>query len=204
MGPRSKAVGRWPPLPKEVSALWKRVRGVSVGMAGFSGGISLAPPEDNVAPIRALFVFLDDKRVLHASSLGDFVHDNRFDEMSRGQRVADSVIDIRKRITALLSDHDFDQDTRAVLQEMQRACRKLLDNMSDPKSGDAVARGSALGIFRLTFALAVEYLASLHGLTLDHDLRSLSLGAKNYLAQQRHWRSANLAPQDLWQLLHLR
>jgi hypothetical protein len=191
----------WAAIPANIVKLASRVRGLSVGGFGFSGGVSFAPPEDVARPIRGLLTFLDDKRVLHAVGLIDFLHDRRIDEVSRPQRIAESVLEIRRKIVAVLEMHEYDQDTRAILNEMQRACRMLLDQ-GTAEDGKMCVKDSVLGRFRLVFALAVEYLGKSYNLTPERNLAQLIAGAHQYLSQQPALRELNPDPTELSRMLN--
>ncbi len=104
-------------------------------LTGFSTpvfGINWNPPKAHVTVARNVITFLEDRRVLY----------NPY-EMEVPRYCIDSVIEIRRFLTAQIADLADDDGLCRNLRAMRAACRKFLDTVND---GDG--RRPTRGIWR--------------------------------------------------------
>jgi len=132
-------------------------------------GVSWQPAESDRTRIRRLFTFLEDRRVLYNPH-----------HLEVEPHVVQSVLEIRKELTGVLTEFDAGLDTAQALRAMRGACRKFLDAQ---QSGRRVYHGPFgqafflhLGEFRSAFGLQLARLAVMYGIDEDEiepDLASI-------------------------------
>ena len=149
----------------------ERINGLSAGMGGFSIGASWNPTKTDKDHVKEIVTYLEDRRVLYNPS-----------EMEVPHHCVDSVLDIRRFLTAKINDI---QDARliVILGGMRAACRKFLDSVGADR--DIVRFGSsqghwaswsfngAIGELRGVFGLYLAELATLYELDIEDDLAGI-------------------------------
>lgn len=152
------------------SEIANRLTGISSPLLG----VSWQPTEMEVSAARRVVAFLEDRRVLFAP-----------DELEVPLHCVESVIEIRRFLTAEIGKLDNGSDFTANLRAMRAACRKFLDRAG--ADGDertvlfANHRGhraswtfySALGEMRGTFGIHLARLATQFKLDIEDKLASI-------------------------------
>ena len=131
-------------------------------------GVSWNPPEDKRDVVRDLVTFLEDRRALFQEYCREY-----------GPWVIDSVLEMRKELTAALKRCADDADLAGTLRAMRAACRKFLDQM-DPSGqrihrpfGYEPAMWTALGELRALFGLHLARLSVAYGVDVEPELASI-------------------------------
>ena len=151
------------------SEIVSRLNGISTPV----GGVSWTPPTPDVAVVRRLLVFLEDRRVLYSP----------YEAEMPGHCVA-SVLEIRRFLTDQLADGGIGEDLTGPMRAIRAACRKFLDEI-DADQVDAERLRSAgllgtagwvfnqaLGELRGVFGVHIAQLAVRYGLDVPEALSS--------------------------------
>lgn len=137
-------------------------------------GIQWNPPELEISKARRIITFFEDRRVLYAP-----------DSMEVAEHCFQSVLEIRKFLTAELGSLDSETELAKNLRAMRAACRKFLNETSDTDNRKIIIfakdRGhwagwkfyGDLGIMRSTFGLHIALIASSYGLDIEDELASI-------------------------------
>lgn len=152
-----------------------RLTGLNLGPFG----AQWSPPEPEISKARRVLTELEDRRVLHnPSSLEVPAH------------CVDSVIDIRRLLTAELGALDEGTPLACSLRAMRASCRKFLDHVQ-ARGPDVVeyARhhghwaswdfNAALGELRGVFGVHIAQIAALYRLDVEDGLASILPRADN-------------------------
>lgn len=154
-----------------------RFREIIARVSGLSSpifGVSWNPPETEVAVARRIVSYLEDRRVLYNPS-----------EMEVPEHCVESVLDIRRFLTAELAPLAQDSELEASLRAMRAACRKFLDTAGIDGRSDIVRFGAhrghwaswefngALGELRGVFGVHVARIAAQHGLDVEDALAAI-------------------------------
>lgn len=136
-----------------------RLTGISTPI----GGVSWTPPVDERDKARRLLVYLGDRRALY----------NPF-HMEIGHYVVESVLEIRKRLTADAEDIKSDSVLRDSIKAMQAACRRFLDQNQQPRKlygwPYEAQLHSTLGELRALFGIHIARIACAYDLELVEPL----------------------------------
>jgi len=137
--------------------LRKRLTGISTPI----GGVSWIPPEPDRDIVRRLMIFLEDRRVLYI----DY-------DMERLDYVTQSVLEIRRELTAILQSLDADSPIAPHLKAMRAACRKFLNQTQRRARRWAmnVEILMALGEMRSAFGIQIAQLCSKYKIDVEGDL----------------------------------
>jgi hypothetical protein len=139
-------------------------------------GVSWNPPNTDITQARRILRFLEDRRVLY----------NPY-ELETPRYCVDSVLEIRRFLTAELIGIKTDGELAQDLKAMRAACRKFLDTVEADK-GRIVTFGaqqnhyaswifnSALGEMRGVFGVHIAKLAAEYGLDIEDDLATILPG----------------------------
>lgn len=154
---------------KEISA---RLTGISSPIFG----VSWQPPETKRSVAKRVIAFLEDRRVLYSPS-----------EMEVPDRCVQSVLEIRRFLTAEISNLDEKAEIRASLRAMRAACRKFLDTVQADE-GRIIRLGAerghyaswtfngTLGEMRGVFGIHLARLAVAYGVNVENDLAAIIPG----------------------------
>ena len=147
----------------------KRVTGISTPIFGVSWN-----PENTERDIaRQVISYLEDRRVLYVPY-----------EMECPSHCVESVLQIRQFLTSKIGETPEDKELSKSLRAMRAACRKFLNETSDPK-GDIIRHGfqmghfaswkfiSALGELRGVFGIHIAKIAVAYGVDIEKDLASI-------------------------------
>lgn len=153
-------------------------------ISGFSTpvfGVSWEPGESEREPIRRLFVFLEDRRVLYVADHLEVLSD-----------VSRSVLAIREQVTRTLQALPEDSTAVPSLRAMRAACRKFLMPYSDfpnvvghvrwdgrPEREGEPGFFVALGELRATLGIHLGTLAVTYGLDVESELAALLPAAED-------------------------
>lgn len=137
--------------------LAKRITGVSLPVFG----VSWNPPVPERDIVRAVFVFLEDRRALY----------NPFD-FEEGPHVAQSVLAIRAEMTGALKRLPESSEASSSLRAIRAACREYLDvtQQRGRRWGPPFEFSVALGRLRAIVGVQVSYLAVKHGIDIEGEL----------------------------------
>jgi len=147
---------------------------VSVGTSGISATFDMDRSRTARDAIRALLLFLEDRRVLYALDHKDFYAEKQRSNHESVPHVIGSVLEIRRKINETLGSYEFDGNAEELLLVMQEACRKLLDSKRDADAEITPVYETALGQIRLIFGLAVGALATRFSVILPKNLKHLA------------------------------
>jgi hypothetical protein len=142
-------------------AIASRLTGISTPI----GGVSWTPPVDQKDKARRLFVFLEDRRALYHPY-----------EAEVGDYVIQSILEIRKRLTADLEEVTKSSILGESLTAMRAACRRFLDQVQRRQAGryslgpDFIR---CLGELRALFGVHVARLACAYDLEVKEELASI-------------------------------
>jgi hypothetical protein len=133
-------------------------------------GLSWQPPASEKEAIRKLLVYLEDRRSLYASRYAQA-------HAGRPEHITQSVLDIRKEITATLQSINFKNETKEILEKMRAACRDFLDD-SPIIFSSAGQQRTPVSITRMrpwqkAMATSIAALAINYEIDLDENLSSL-------------------------------
>ncbi len=155
----------------KLSEIMTRLNGISTPV----GGVSSTPPQPDVAVVRRVLVFLEDRRVLYSPY-----------EAEVPEHCVDSVLEIRRFVTGQLTAGGIAEDLAGPLRAMRAACRKFLDQVGasehkhrhglhlDVRLGGAGwVFNQALGEMRGVFGLHVAQLAVRYGLDVPEPLSTI-------------------------------
>ncbi len=140
-----------------------RVSGVTIGVVG----AQWIPKPTDTEVARRVLRFLEDRRVLY--------NDYAFEEPGH---CIESVLEIRRFLTAEITEQGDDGDLLGPLRVMRAACRKFLDTMQQ-HGGRLIHLGpgmgsfgfySALGEFRGAIGPQVALLAGRYRIDIENDL----------------------------------
>lgn len=146
---------------KEILA---RITGVSVPIFG----IQWQPVQLEVKTARDLLRELEDRRVLY-----------RPEEMEGGHYCVNSVMEMRRILTASMQQLDTHAPLYKQIQKLRRACREFCDVIGSPKFDAApfpVQRsllGRELVRLRQTAGVAIGAISIAYGLDVEDDLASI-------------------------------
>jgi len=151
-------------------------------LTGFSTpvfGMSWTPPVNECNVAKRLVVFLEDRRVLFA----DYC-------MEYGPWVDQSVLEIRKELTELLSACPESQTLGGAIRAMRAACRKFLDTSNTAARGRfhflEPERWQALGELRAVIGLHLARLCLAYGIDLEPQLASILPAQDNEELRDNH------------------
>jgi len=96
------------------SEIANRLTGISTPLVG----VSWQPTDLEVSAARRVIAFLEDRRVLYAP-----------EEMEVASHCVDSVLEIRRFLSAELGKLETKSEFAASLRAMRAACRKFLDRV---------------------------------------------------------------------------
>lgn len=136
-------------------------------------GVSWNPPEPEVAVARRIIATLEDRRVLYVPS-----------EVEVPGHCVQSLIEIRRFLTAELGKAALSDTLSAHLRAMRAACHKFLERVQGqdreiiPFANQQWHSASwtfmdALGQMRGVFGIHVAQLAAKYGLDVEEDLASI-------------------------------
>jgi len=152
---------------KEILA---RLTGISLP-SGF--GLSWNPSKSDVSVAREIVAYLEDRRVLYAPN-----------DMEIPEHCVESVLEIRRFLTAKITEAGEGSELGATLRAMRAACRKFLETVeADDRSiirfgfhaghhASWVFLG-ALGELRGVFGVHLARIAALHKLDVEDGLASI-------------------------------
>jgi len=146
------------------SEIAKRISGLSTPVFG----VSWNPPEDKRNIVRRLVAFLEDRRVLYNEYC-----------MEYGPWVEQSVIEIRRELTDILSGCPEDLQLTGPLRAMRAACRKFLDDAGHPEMRKVVIYPRDAGIWyslgemRGIFGLHLAQLCTAYGVDVEPELETI-------------------------------
>jgi hypothetical protein len=154
---------------KEIAS---RLTGISTPV----GGISWQPPDETQTQrAHRLIAYLEDRRVLYAPY-----------QFEVPQECVDSVLEIRKRLTADIEHLDTNSELAKTLRAMRAACRQFLDRTSRLFGGGPDARtpwplpydkskklDQALGELRAIFGICIANIAVQHHLDVEEPLAGI-------------------------------
>lgn len=148
-----------------------RVSGFSIPVFG----IQWNPVEPEVTKARRVIAYLEDRRVLYTPG-----------SMEVADHCVQSVLEIRRFLTAEIGTLDSDTELAKYLRAMRSACRKFLIDISDDDDGGNIVtfarhRGhwaswkfyGDLGLMRGVFGLYIALIASSYGLDVEGELASI-------------------------------
>jgi hypothetical protein len=142
-----------------------RITGISTPFFG----ISWTPPVLDVEQARALITYLEDRRVLYGP-VGE-------EDMLYS---AESVLEIRQRLTADLEKLDRTSLLAQSISDMRSACRKFLDFTRDDIDLDWVhgftmmmSFGTALGELRGIFGIHIARISAAYGIDVEEQLATI-------------------------------
>lgn len=147
-----------------------KVTGISIPIFG----IQWTPIEPEVTKARRIVAFLEDRRVLYAPS-----------EMEVPEHCVESVLEIRKFLTAELGSIDSNTELAKNIRAMRASCRKFLNEVSEEGDRRVIlhARNHGhwaswkfygdLGMMRGIFGLHIALIASSYGLDVEGELASI-------------------------------
>jgi hypothetical protein len=160
-------------------------------MTGFSSplfGVSWQPPTADVAIVRRIIAFLEDRRVLYEPY-----------EVEVPERCINSIMRMRDFLTDLLGEHAMGNDLEASVRSMRAACRKFMAAV-DTRTRGALGKpigirdteaatfaqlpprvismndpefNQALGELRGVFGIQVGMIATKYRLNVEDDLASI-------------------------------
>jgi hypothetical protein len=140
----------------------RRLTGISTPI----GGVSWSPPPDERDKARRLLIYLSDRRALYQPY-----------HMEIGPYVIESVLDIRKRLTAELEDLRDDSVLRDSIRAMQAACRRFLDQTQGENDTKWYRFEpiilSSLGELRGVFGIHIGRIACAYDLELENQLAAI-------------------------------
>lgn len=154
-----------------------RFREIIARVSGLSSpifGVSWSPPEAEIAVARRVVSYLEDRRVLYNPS-----------EMEVPEHCVESVLGIRRLLTAELGPLAPDAELAASLRAMRAACRKFLDTVGAGGRSEIVRFGAhrghwaswefngALGELRGVIGVHVARIAAQHGLDVEDALAAI-------------------------------
>jgi hypothetical protein len=155
-----------------MAKLVKQAKKLGQSITGFSTpifGLQWQPPKTDRGIVRDVLIFLEDRRVLynpHAWEIPD--------------HVAQSLIEIRERLTSQMSALSDDAPAYAHFSSMRAACRQYLNS-----AGEDEFRGrrrgywndqdfsEALGKLRATIGMHVAALCEEYGIEVEDQLASM-------------------------------
>jgi hypothetical protein len=153
------------------SEVARRLTGISTPIFG----VSWDPGQADVAVARRVIRFLEDRRVMFNPTV-----------LEVPQHCVQSVIEVRRFLTAELGDLPEGHAVAPHLQAMRAACRRFLDTASEVEGGDpgrlrpwglegypAWEFNAALGELRHAVGLHVAQLAVKYGIDVEDDLASI-------------------------------
>ena len=146
-----------------------RLTGISTPIFGAQWN----PSELEVTKARRVISYLEDRRVLYAPW-----------ELEVIQFCIDSILDMRRFLTAELGDIDVESELAQSLRAMRAACRKFLDTVQGGRrvipSRHWNPRGDSNWVFdearrelRGVVGIQVAKMAAQHGLDIENDLASI-------------------------------
>lgn len=147
---------------------WLRANftGISTPLVGLSWQANISEKE----VVRKLFVYLEDKRSLYAARYASA-------HMGRPEHLTQSVIEIRKQVTATMQEVSFPEEVKKVLESMRAACREFLDDtprvMHSATGSHTRASHTNLLPWQKVMAAAIASLAITYELDLDENLSQL-------------------------------
>jgi len=139
-------------------------------------GVSWNPPEAERSVAKRVIAFLEDRRVLYSPS-----------ELEMPDHCVQSVLEIRRSLTAEIAKLDDKSDVATSLRAMRAACRKFLDAVQGDE-GRIIRFGaqfghyaswtfnSALGEMRGVFGVHIAKLATAYGVDVEDDLAAVIPG----------------------------
>lgn len=135
-------------------------------------GVSWNPPQSHITIGRKVISFLEDRRVLY----------NPY-HMEDHNHCVESVIEIRRFLTAELGAITDDEGLSQSLRAMLAACRKFLDTVQEINRRIIIHSGmngpanwifnSALGELRGVMGIHIAAIAAQHGLDVEGNLVSI-------------------------------
>ena len=134
-------------------------------------GLSWTPPASEREAIRKLLVYLEDRRALYFSRYA-------YQHTGRPEHLTESVLDIRRTLTATLQSVDFKSETRQLIESMRVACRSFLDDTPRIVRSSDEARRTAVSATNMrplqkAMATSIASLAILYELDLNENLSEL-------------------------------
>ena len=145
-------------------------RKIAKSLTGFSTpffGVSWTPPESDREIVRKLITFFEDRRALY----------NPFN-VETPMFVVQSVLEIRKELTATLQKLGDNRDISPHLRAMRAACRKFLDETERlqrrvHRDFDRENFFAALGEMRAAFGIQIAQLCVKYGVDIEEDLATI-------------------------------
>lgn len=136
----------------------KSLRGFSVPFFG----VSWEPPKSEREVVRKLLLYLEDRRALFYPYDLEIPH-----------YVVESVLEIRRHLTELISEEASNSALLPHLQSMRAACRKFLDQNPERRTRgirDMVELSQSLGELRAAFGIQIAQLSVKYGVDVDSQL----------------------------------
>lgn len=134
-------------------------------------GLSWTPPASERDAIRKLLIYLEDRRALYLSRYG-------YQHSGRSEHLTESVLDIRRTLTATLQSVDFQSETKQLLESMRVACRSFLDDTprivrSSEENRKTAVSSTNMRPLQKAMATSIASLAILYQLDLEENLSNL-------------------------------
>jgi len=151
---------------------FKEIIGRVTGLSSPVFGVSWNPPEPEIKVARRVIAFMEDRRVLYNPS-----------EMEVPDHCVQSIIEIRKYLTAEIQSLDDSSGISESLRAIRAACRKFMTSIGS--SPEIIRFGAhrghwaswqfngALGEVRGVFGVHLAKLAASYGLDVEDDLASI-------------------------------
>ena len=145
---------------KKSFKLLKNITGISCPFFG----VSWNPSKSDREKIKKLLTYLEDRRVLF----------NPY-HLEVPIWVSESIIDIRARITELLSEFDENSEVVEILRTIRSACRRYLDQTYKVQSKDYMERMIIQNLieFRSVFGICVAKLSIMYGIDLEEEITEI-------------------------------
>ena len=137
-----------------------RITGISCPIFG----ISWDPSKTDRDKIRSLITFLEDRRVLY----------NPFNsEVSIW--MSESIIEIRKKLTDIVSDFKEDTEATQIIRTMRSSCRKYLDRTYKHQKKGLINRTIIENLIELrsVFGLCIGKLSIMFGIDIEESLAEI-------------------------------
>ena len=124
-------------------------------------GISWNPSKSDRNKIKSFLIFLEDRRVLYNPFHKEVV-----------PWVAESIIEIRKKITDFIPDFDEDSEVVDILQMMRSSCRRYLDRTYKYQNQYSLNQILIENLFELrtVFGICIAKLSMMYGINLSEEL----------------------------------
>ena len=148
-------------MKRKVGLTWMEVLSRITGVSALGVGVSWKPPESERKIIRALLVYIEDRRAITIEG----------HPLEGTLQVNESILGIRRELTKTLQRLDSSSHAVDRLRKMRLACQRYLETRSrEMHSWSAREERAAHEAFRQIVGEQIGYLAVEYGIDLETEL----------------------------------